>query len=242
MAMAAKLLADAGYRLKDGVLTNAAGVQLKVEFLTRPARLRAPHPALHRRSCRGSASRPACAPWTARNIVARVDKFDFDIIIAHLPAVAVTRQRAARLVGLGSRRQGGQRQRHRDQEPGRRQADRQDHPGQGPRRSRRRHTSARPCAALEPLRRAAMAYAVRAGRHVECVRAAEQLPRATVVPAASGGGTTPRPSRRPRHAASVRRAGNDARNLDDAVPEPHLQAGDRRGAAAECRSSAARRR
>jgi microcin C transport system substrate-binding protein len=33
MALAAKLIAEAGYRLKDGVLTNADGVQLKVEFL-----------------------------------------------------------------------------------------------------------------------------------------------------------------------------------------------------------------
>ena len=35
LALAAKLLAEAGYRLKDGVMTNAAGVQLKVEFLNR---------------------------------------------------------------------------------------------------------------------------------------------------------------------------------------------------------------
>jgi len=35
MALAAKLLAAAGYKLKDGVLTNAAGVQLTAEFLNR---------------------------------------------------------------------------------------------------------------------------------------------------------------------------------------------------------------
>src|SRR5262249_28132056 len=35
LGLAAKLLAEAGYRLKDGVLTNAAGVQLNVEFLNR---------------------------------------------------------------------------------------------------------------------------------------------------------------------------------------------------------------
>jgi len=35
MALAAKLLAEAGYKLKEGVLTNAAGVQLTGEFLNR---------------------------------------------------------------------------------------------------------------------------------------------------------------------------------------------------------------
>jgi microcin C transport system substrate-binding protein len=35
LALAAKLIAEAGYKLKDGVLTNAAGVQLQVEFLNR---------------------------------------------------------------------------------------------------------------------------------------------------------------------------------------------------------------
>jgi microcin C transport system substrate-binding protein len=34
LALAARLLREAGYNVKDGVLTNAAGVQLKVEFLT----------------------------------------------------------------------------------------------------------------------------------------------------------------------------------------------------------------
>jgi microcin C transport system substrate-binding protein len=35
LALAAKLIAEAGYKLKDGVLTNAAGVQLHAEFLNR---------------------------------------------------------------------------------------------------------------------------------------------------------------------------------------------------------------
>jgi microcin C transport system substrate-binding protein len=35
LALAAKLIAEAGYKLKDGVLTNAAGVQLTAEFLNR---------------------------------------------------------------------------------------------------------------------------------------------------------------------------------------------------------------
>jgi microcin C transport system substrate-binding protein len=35
LALAAKLIAEAGYKLKDGALTNAAGVQLQAEFLNR---------------------------------------------------------------------------------------------------------------------------------------------------------------------------------------------------------------
>jgi len=35
LALAAKLIAEAGYKLKDGVLTNAAGVHLTAEFLNR---------------------------------------------------------------------------------------------------------------------------------------------------------------------------------------------------------------
>ena len=37
MAMAAKLLAEAGYHPKGGVLTNAAGEQLAAEFLLNAA-------------------------------------------------------------------------------------------------------------------------------------------------------------------------------------------------------------
>jgi microcin C transport system substrate-binding protein len=78
LALAAKLLADAGYKLKDGVLTTAAGVQLKVEFLNRQPdfeRLILPYVAsLERLGIKASLRTVDSSQW-----IARVRKFDFDI-------------------------------------------------------------------------------------------------------------------------------------------------------------------
>ena len=67
LAMAAKLLAEAGCQPKGGVLTNAAGRAAHGRVPARAARLRAHRAAVHRGRWRSSASRPACAPSTPRN-------------------------------------------------------------------------------------------------------------------------------------------------------------------------------
>ena len=73
-----------------------------------------------------------------------------------LGAVAVARQRAARLLGLAGGRPGGVAQPRRHQESGRRRADRARHFREEPRRAARRHQGARPGVAVELLRRTAM--------------------------------------------------------------------------------------
>jgi microcin C transport system substrate-binding protein len=80
MARAAKLLAKAGYIVKDGVLTNAAGVQLKVEFLNNSPdweRLILPYVgALQRLGIKASLRTVDSAQW-----IGRVRKFDFDVTV-----------------------------------------------------------------------------------------------------------------------------------------------------------------
>jgi microcin C transport system substrate-binding protein len=84
LAHAAKLLAEAGYKLKDGVLTNAAGVQLKVEFLSAQPdteRLVLPYThALKRLGIQASLRIIDSSQYTAR-----VRKFDFDIVTVTFP-------------------------------------------------------------------------------------------------------------------------------------------------------------
>ena len=70
--------------------------------------------------------------------------------------VAVARQRAARLLGLGRGRPAGLAQSHRHQGSGDRRADRAGDLRQEPLRAGRRHQGARPRAARAPLRGAAM--------------------------------------------------------------------------------------
>jgi microcin C transport system substrate-binding protein len=78
LAQAAKLLAEAGFKLKDGVLTNAAGVQLKVEFLNRQPdfeRLILPYiTALERLGIKATLRTVDSAQW-----ISRVTEFDFDV-------------------------------------------------------------------------------------------------------------------------------------------------------------------
>jgi microcin C transport system substrate-binding protein len=85
LARAAKLLVEAGYKLKDGVLTNSAGVQLKVEFLTAQPdfeRLILPYiAALQRLGIKASLRIVDSAQFIDR--MAR--KYDFDIITLTLP-------------------------------------------------------------------------------------------------------------------------------------------------------------
>jgi microcin C transport system substrate-binding protein len=80
LAAAAKLLAEAGYALKDGVLTNPAGVQLKVEFLNdRPdfERIVLPYMSQLQKLGIKATMRTVDTP----QYQGRVDKFDFDVIV-----------------------------------------------------------------------------------------------------------------------------------------------------------------
>jgi microcin C transport system substrate-binding protein len=80
MAMAAKLIADAGYVLKDGVLTNAAGVQLKAEFLNiQPDFERIILPYIGQLQKLGI--KASVRTVDAAQYAGRVDKFDFDIMV-----------------------------------------------------------------------------------------------------------------------------------------------------------------
>ena len=84
MAVAAKLIAEAGYRLKDGVLTNAAGVQLKAEFLiVQPEFERAIQPYMRQLEKLGI--KASLRTVDASQYQGRVDKFDFDIIVKSFP-------------------------------------------------------------------------------------------------------------------------------------------------------------
>jgi microcin C transport system substrate-binding protein len=80
LAHAAKLLAEAGYTLKDGVLTNAAGVQLKVEFLNDQPdfeRIILPYMGQLQKLGIKATMRTVDTP----QYQGRVDKFDFDVIV-----------------------------------------------------------------------------------------------------------------------------------------------------------------
>jgi microcin C transport system substrate-binding protein len=80
LALAARLLAEAGYKLKDGVLTNAAGVQLRAEFLNwQPEFERVILPYIGQLQKLGinASVRTVDVPQYQR----RLDKFDFDIIV-----------------------------------------------------------------------------------------------------------------------------------------------------------------
>src|SRR5262249_8841949 len=84
LSQAAKLLAEAGWSQKDGVLTNAQGVQLTVEFLlVQPDfdRLVLPYKAaLEKLGIRASVRIVDTSQYERRE-----NTFDFDIIIASFP-------------------------------------------------------------------------------------------------------------------------------------------------------------
>jgi microcin C transport system substrate-binding protein len=80
LGQAAKLLAEAGYHMKDGVLTNAAGVQLKVEFLNvQPDFERIILPYMKELERLGI--KAGLRTVDASQYQGRVQKFDFDIIV-----------------------------------------------------------------------------------------------------------------------------------------------------------------
>ena len=81
LAMAARLIAEAGYKLKDGVLTNAAGVQLQAEFLNRqPDFERIILPYMGQLQKLGIKTSLRTVDTSQYEVRAR--KFDYDIVVA----------------------------------------------------------------------------------------------------------------------------------------------------------------
>jgi microcin C transport system substrate-binding protein len=81
LALAAKLIAEAGYKLKDGVLTNAAGVQLTAEFLNRqPDFERIILPYMGQLQKLGIKATLRTVDISQFQV--RAKKFDYDIVIA----------------------------------------------------------------------------------------------------------------------------------------------------------------
>ena len=84
LAMASKLIAEAGYRLKDGILTNAAGVQLKAEFLiVQPGFDRIVQPYM--RQLEKVGINVSLRVVDTSQYQRRVHNFDFDIIVKTFP-------------------------------------------------------------------------------------------------------------------------------------------------------------
>ena len=154
-----RLLKEAGYEVRDQKLVNVkTGEPLTVEILAQtddPER-GAHHPVLQALARAARHHRQCAHASTTSQYENRLRNWDFDIIIASWPQVAVAGQRAARLLGLAGRRHAGFAQLRRHQEPGSRCADRAGDLRQGSRRTCRRHQGARPRAAVEQLRRAAI--------------------------------------------------------------------------------------
>ena len=84
LSMAAKLLAEAGYHPKVGVLTNAAGEQLKAEFLlNQPDFERLVLPYIEKLEKLGV--KASVRTVDTSQYQRRVDTFDFDIIVQSFP-------------------------------------------------------------------------------------------------------------------------------------------------------------
>jgi microcin C transport system substrate-binding protein len=80
LALAAKLIADAGYRMKDGVLTNADGVQLKVEFLNLEPEFERLILA-YQRELEKLGIKVSVRTVDSSQYHARLKKFDFDMVV-----------------------------------------------------------------------------------------------------------------------------------------------------------------
>ena len=150
------LFRDAGYEIRNTKLVNAkTGEPFGVEFLVDdPATERFVlfyKPSLERVGMTVNVRVVDSAQYENR-----LRQWDLRHHRRVLGPVAVARQRAARLLEFAGRRSARLAQPDRHQESGDRYADRARHLHQGPRRPGRRHQGARPRAAVEFLRRAAM--------------------------------------------------------------------------------------
>ncbi len=150
LRQAVRLMKEAGWQVKGGVLTNTkTGEPLSVEFLlVQPDFVRIVTPFKQALEKLASAFRSGSS--TLRNIRPGSTS-SISTSLPTLPAVGIAGQRAARFLGIGSRGPSGQPEHDRDQEPGCRQADRPDHLRQRPGGTGRRMPRARSRASVEFL-------------------------------------------------------------------------------------------
>ena len=135
LSEAAKLLAEAGWHAEGRRAHQRRGRAAHGRVPAGAARLRAHRAALQGGAGAGSASRPACASSTPRSISAAHDTFDFDIIVASFPQSNSPGNEQRDFWGSEAADKEGSRNVIGIKNPADRQADRQDHPGQGSRRS-----------------------------------------------------------------------------------------------------------
>ena len=174
LRQAVQLLKEAGWEVKNGVLTNVkTGQTMRVEFLLNsPLFERIVQPYLRNLERLGIKGTIRMVELGA--IYQAAERVRLRHRGREFRPVRLARQRAARFLGIGVGRPGGQHQPDRRQEPGDRQADRPRHLRQGPRRAGRRHARARPRAAVERVRGAAMVCAECADRLLGPLRPAQE--------------------------------------------------------------------
>ena len=152
----ARPVREAGWKISGGKMVNDKGEQFRIEFLGNDPTDEVISTSFmdKLRKLGIDASLRIVDP---SQYVNRFRNFDFDMRRRPSCAVAVARQRAARLLGLEGRRHAGFAQLIGHQGSGRRRADRARDLRHRPRRPCRRHPCARPRAPVELLRRAAVA-------------------------------------------------------------------------------------
>ena len=170
---AAMLLKDAGYEIKNGVLTNTkTGQPMTVEFLlVSPLFERIVQPYIANLDKLGIKSTIRMVELGA--IYAAAQRVRLRHRGRQFRPVGFAGQRAARFLGIGGRGPRRQPEPDRRQEPVDRQARRPCDFRQGPGRARRRHARARPRAAMERARGAAMVLAQCAHRLLGPLRPAQ---------------------------------------------------------------------
>ncbi len=157
LSKAAKLFAEAGYTVKNGVLTNASGEQLTVEFLeTSPdfERVVLPFKAnLEKLGVKATLRIVDSSQYQRRQT-----SFDFDIVTDQFPQSNSPGNEQRDFWGSAAADKPGSYNTAGFKSSCSRQVDRAAGVRQGSRRSRSRDPGARPSASVEPSRRAAMAF------------------------------------------------------------------------------------
>ena len=207
---AAQLLQEAGYtQQKEGgrtVLKTAAGEILTAEFLLdQPSFERIVIPYTQDLKRLGIAA--TVRTIDSAQMTRREQAFDFDIVSDGMGAVAVARQRAARVLGIGGRRPQGQPQPRGHQEQGGRRPHRAAHLRHVARRSGGGHQGARPGAPVEQLRRADVAQSRRAASPTGTGSAGRRSFPTTRSASRRSGGTTKRRPRKSGTHEDLRRPG-----------------------------------